>query len=176
MRYLILAFFIFVLAVLQLGFLAGFTIFGGSFNLIILILVSSFFLDFKKEGLIISLFLAAFYDLYLYSFFGLSIIAVLLVYFSLSFLESKISEKPDYLLILICVFLSSIIFGLVVLGGLSIKESFNFSYLFWHNTLPSATLNLIIAFPFYVLLRKIVSILKLYRIIGAKEKKILVGF
>lgn len=175
-KYLVLLIFILGLLGLGLGFFCGFAIFGGTINLIILLLVSSFFLGAKKEGLIISLTLAFFYDLYLYSFFGLSIIAVLSIYFLLSFLESKISQRPGYLLVLVSVFLASIVFDLFVLGGLSIEGKLDFFYLLLYNILPSALINLILTLPFYILARKIISLLKLYRVIEPQEKKILVGF
>lgn len=175
-KYLVLLIFILSFLGLGLGFFCGFAIFGGTVNLIILILVSSFFLGAKKEGLIIALILAVFYDLYLYSFFGLSIIAVLLIYFLLSFLESKIARRPGYLLVLASVFLASIVFDLFVLGGLSVKDKLDFLYILLYNILPSALINLILALPFYIFMRKIISLLKLYRVIESQEKKILVGF
>ncbi|MCX6811522.1 MAG: hypothetical protein NT039_02425, partial [Candidatus Berkelbacteria bacterium] len=84
-KYIFLFIFIILFISLQLGFFSGLTIYNGTINLIILILVSSFFLNVEKEGLIISLVIAAVYDFYLYSYFGLSIIAVLLIYFILIF-------------------------------------------------------------------------------------------
>ncbi|TSC92186.1 MAG: hypothetical protein CEN92_79 [Candidatus Berkelbacteria bacterium Licking1014_96] len=170
-KYFVLVIFILGFLGLGLGFFCGFALFGGTANLIILVLVSSFFLGAKKEGLIITLILAAFYDLYLYSFFGLSIIAVLLIYFLLSFLESKIAQRPGYLLVLASVFLASIVFDLFTKGGLSLKEKLDFLYILAYNILPSALLNLILALPFYLLARKIISLLKLYRLIEPQEKK-----
>lgn len=170
-RYLVLIIFVLGSLGLSFGFFCGFTIFGGTINLIILMLVSSFFLGAKKEGLIISLVLAFFYDLYLYSFFSLAIIAVLLIYFLLSFLESKIAQKPGYLLVLASVFLASIVFDLFVLGGLSVRDKLDFLYILTYNILPSALINLILTLPFYILARKIISLLKLYRVIEPQEKK-----
>lgn len=175
-KYLVLIIFVLGFLGLGLGFFCGFAIFGGTANLIVLILVCSFFLGVKKEGLIISLTLAVFYDLYLYSFLGLAVMAVLLIYFLLSFLESKIARRPGYLLVLASVFLASIVFDLFTQGGLALKENLDFLYILTYNILPSALLNLIIALPFYIVALKLVSLLKLYKIVGEKEKKILVGF
>lgn len=174
-KYIILFIAIVLFVALQFGFFSGFTIYNGNVNLIILILVSSFLLNVEKEGLIISLVMAFVYDFYLYSYFGLSIIAVLLIYFLLTFLKNKISQRPGYLLILLAVFFASVFFDLIVLGGFSIMNHYNFFYLLIYNILPSALINLIIAVPFYIIMSKIVSILKLYRIIGTQEKKIWVG-
>ncbi|MBU2595345.1 hypothetical protein KJ713_00750 [Patescibacteria group bacterium] len=175
-KYLILLLFIIIFLALALGFFSGLTILNAVVNLIVLILISSFLLGIKKEGLLISLSLAVFYDLYLYSFFGLSVIAVLLIYFILSFLESKISHQPGFFLVSVSVFFASIVFDLIVLSGLTYINGLNFSYILLYNILPSALLNLVLAFPFYIIALKLVSLLKLYKIIGEKEKKILVGF
>jgi cell shape-determining protein MreD len=160
---------------LQLGFFSGLAIYNGTINLIILILVLSFFLNIEKEGLIISLIMAFVYDFYLYSYFGLAVAAVLIIYFLLIFLKNKISQKPGYFLILFTVFFASILFDLIVLGGFSIKNHYNFFYLLLYHLLPDALINLIIAVPFYIVMRKIISTLKLYRILGTQEKKIIVG-
>jgi len=175
-RYFILLIFIIIFLGLGLGFFSGFTILNGTINLIILILVSSFLLGAKKEGFIISLSLAVFYDLYLYSFFGLSIIAVLLIYFSLSFFESKISHQPGFFLVSISVFFAGVVFDLIVLSGLAYINGLNFSYILLYNIIPDGLLNLVLAFPFYILAAKLVEILKLYRIIETREKRFLVDF
>lgn len=174
-KYIFLLIVIVLFIGLEFGFFSGLTIYNGTVNLIILVLVSSFFLNVEKEGLIISLVMASIFDFYLYSYFGLSIIAVLLIYSILNILKNKISQKPGYLLVLIAVFFSSILFDLIVLGGFSITNHYNFFYLLPYNILPNALINLIIAVPFYIIMRKVVSILKLYRIIGTQEKKIWVG-
>lgn len=175
-RYITLIVFIILFLSLQLGFFSGWTIFGGTVNLIVLVLVTSFFLGIEKEGLIISLFLAFFYDLYFYSFLGISIIVIILIYYLLIFLRNKISREPGYLTVLVAVFFASIIFDLAVLGGLAINFHLDFLYIFLYTILPNALLNLVIALPFYIIVRKIVSILKIYRIIGSREKRISVSF
>ena len=174
-KYIFLFIFIVLFTGLQLGFLTGFSIYNGTVNLIILLLISSFFLGVEREGLIISLILGAIYDFYLYSYLGLSIIAILIIYAVLVFFKNKISQEPGYLFILVAVFFASILFDLFVLGGLSIMNHYSFSYILLYHILPNALINLIIAIPFFIILRKIISILKLYRVIGTNEKKIWVG-
>ena len=175
-KYIILVFFIAIFVSLELGFFCGFTIFGGTINLVVLILVTSFFLGIEKEGLITALSISFFYDFYLFSFFGLSAISVLIIYFILSFYKNRFSPDSSYLIILLLVFFSSIFFDLLVLGGLSISAHLDFSYIILYTILPNALINLIITLPFFILLRKLISILKIYKIIDTHEKKIIVGF
>ncbi len=175
-KYLILLFFIAIFISLELGFFCGFTIFGGTVNLVVLILVSSFFLGIEREGLIIALSISLFYDFYLFSFFGLSAMAIMIIYFVLSFYKNRLSPDSSYLVVLVLVFFSSIFFDLLVLGGLSLSAHLDFSYIFLYAILPNAMINIIIALPFFILWRKTISILKLYRIINTQEKKIIVGF
>lgn len=174
-KYLVLAVFVIIFLGLEIGLLPSLAIFGGIINLIILILISSFFLEVEKEGLVIALILAGFYDLYLYSFFGLSMTAVLVIYYLLLFFKNKIAPESDYLLLLVFVFLASLFFDLVVSGSLCLKYHFDFSYVLLYTILPNALINLVVAVPFFMLARKIVSILKLYRLLKPKEKKISVG-
>lgn len=144
--------------------------------MIVLILVASYFLKTEKEGLILSLILAVFYDFYLNSYFGLAAAAVVLIYLSLVFLRQKIASGTSYLLFLILVFFASVIFDLIVLGGFSLAHHLNFGQIILFTILPDALLNLLAAVPFLILARRLVSILKAYRLIEPREKKILVGF
>jgi len=169
-KYLVLALFVIIFLGL-FGYFSGFTIFGAMVNLIVLILVSSFFIGAEKEGLILSLILALFSDFYLYSYFGLSLISVLLIYLLLSFIKTKLSSDSSYLMLLSSIFFASILFDLIVLGGESLYLHLNFLYIFQHTILENALLNLIIALPFYFLLRKIISYLRIYRLVGAGERR-----
>lgn len=174
-KYIILVILTVFFIALQFGFFSGLVIFGGTINLVILILVSSFFLEVEKEGLIISLILAFFYDFYLYSYFGLSIIAILVLYYLLVFLKNKIVSESNYLLILASVGFASIIFDLIVIGGLYFMYHLDFVYYLLYTILPDALINLIVALPLFLILAKLVSVLKLYRVIAIKERKISVG-
>lgn len=167
---------ILVFIALGFGFFAGISIFGGTVNLIVLILVASYFLKTEKEGLILSLVLAVFYDFYLYSYFGLALAAVVLIYLALVFLRDKIAAGTSYLLFLILVFFASVIFDLIVLAGFALFHHFNFLEIILYTILPDALINLIAAVPFLIIARRLVSILKAYRLIGPRERKILVGF
>src|SRR4030042_290805 len=168
-KYPVLA--LFVLVFLSFfGYFSGFTIFGAMVNLIILILVTSFFIGTEKEGLILSLIIALFNDFYLYSYFGLSLISILLIYLFLSFIKNELSSDSSHLMFLSSIFFASILFDLIVLGGESIYLHLDFLYILQHTILENALLNLIIALPFYFLLRKVVSYLRIYRLVGAKER------
>jgi len=101
---------------------------------------------------------------------------VFIIYFILSFYKNRFSPDSSYLIILLLVFFSSIFFDLLVLGGLSISAHLDFSYIILYTILPNALINLIITLPFFILLRKLISILKIYKIIDTHEKKIIVGF
>jgi len=160
-KYLVLIIFLILMLGLSIGFASGLSIFGGTFNLIVIILVAGFFLEVEKEGLVVALVLAVIYDFYTFSYFGLAIMAVLLIYFAIEFLEKKLSPDPGYLLFLVYVFFGSLIFDLIVFNLRSTSIIF-----------VDALVNLLIALPLLIILRYFVSVLKLYRLVRPQEKRI----
>jgi cell shape-determining protein MreD len=176
MKYLVFVILVFLAAALQFGLLPPLAIYGGIINLIILILVSSFFLEIEKEGLFFSLILALLFDLYLYSFFGVSLISILLVYSLLYLIRKKIAGETNYLLIAILGFAASIIFDLAIIGVMSLSGETSMLALFLYVALPNALLTLVFAVPVYLIIRFIVKILRLYRLIKNKETRIRLGY
>ncbi len=176
MKYLIFVILIFLVAALQFGLLPPIAIYGGIFNLIVLILVSSFFLEIEKEGLLFSLILALLFDIYCYAFVGISLISVLLIYSLLYLIRKKMAGETDYLLISMLGFAASIIFDLTLISAMSLTGETNFLMSFLQVALPNALLTLILAVPVYLLIRFIVKILRLYRLIEDKETRIRLGY
>lgn len=172
MSYIIFVILLYLAIGLQNGFLGALPIFGGVINLVILVLVSLFFLDLEREGLIFALILAIFWDFYGYSFFLVSSLGVFLIFYLLVQFRKKISEEASYMFIAVASFFVSLLFDLIVITSLSITHKTNFTSALVTYALPNALIALIVSIPFFLFVKYIVGILRMYQIIKTEERKI----
>jgi len=170
--YIIFFFLTYLVIGFQIGLFPAIEIVGGMINLIVIILISTFFLEIEKEGLIFSIVLAIAFDIYFYLPIGLSVVAVLIIYALLNIFRQKIIEKTNYFFIASIIFAAVVIFDLILFIGNSIASGhFVFERLFL-SLLPDALINFIIAIPLFIIIQYLIKILAVYRIIDVKKSKI----
>lgn len=172
MSYIVFSLLVYLFICLQVGLLPSLEVFGGMINLIVIILISTFFLEVEKEGLILSLILAVAFDIYFYLPIGLSVAAVLIIYFILNIFRENLIEKTNYFFIAAMVFAATIIFDIIVYFGDSIiHREFIFEKLIL-SLLPNALLNFILAIPLFFIIQYLIKILAIYRILDVRKSKI----
>lgn len=151
LRYLTIAVLFFLFSLLQVSFLPYLGVAGSSINLVFILFFIVIFFDKNREGFFVALIAGFFLDVFLPSYFGISMVVLLLIYLIKEMVVYFLKESREkFSIIYFIIMFSSLLIAYYFLMYFALL-AFGFSFNVNRNIIMSLVINALFAYlGFYI--------------------------